>query len=255
MTSKLPAQTAAQAQKALRAHASHEKAKILQGFFKTQKGEYGEGDQFLGVVVPDTRRVSQSFGSLSLQEVKKLLYSVTHEDRLLALLVLVNQYKSGNQSQRNQIFNFYLRHRKRVNNWDLVDLSSHQIIGTHLVNKSRGLLYQLASSQSLWDCRIAIVSTYAFIRGGDFRDTMKISKILLQHSEDLIHKAVGWMLREVGKRDEDILCRFLDDHGLQMPRTMLRYAIERLKPKKRLAYLKRKTLIRSLDRRRSAGPL
>ncbi|MBK7962575.1 MAG: DNA alkylation repair protein [Bdellovibrionales bacterium] len=240
MNSENPPQTALHAQKVLRAHGNAKKIKILQRFFKTQKGEYGEGDQFLGVMVPETRRVALTFKNLPLPEVKKLLYSVAHEDRLLALVVLVNQYKIGTQREQNEIFNFYLRHKRQVNNWDLVDVSSHHIVGAHLIDKPREPLYKLAHSKSLWDSRIAIVSTYFFIRQNDFKDTLNISKILLRHPEDLIHKAVGWMLREVGKRDTAILCQYLNKHGPQMPRTMLRYAIERLSQEKRLYYLKRK---------------
>lgn len=242
MTVKNLPQTAVSAQKALRSLANAEKAKILQRFFKTQKGEYGEGDHFLGVTVPETRKIALIFKNLPLPEVKKLLHSKVHEDRLLALIVLVNLYKAGTQSKQNEIFDYYFLHRKQVNNWDLVDLSSHHIVGAHLVDKARGPLYKLARSKSLWDSRIAIVSTYFFIRQNDFKDTLKIAKILLRHPEDLIHKAVGWMLREVGKRNETVLCQFLNDHGTQMPRTMLRYAIERLSPKKRLFYLKQKAL-------------
>lgn len=236
-------QKAEEAQKVLRVHANQTKAKVLQGFFKTKKGEYGEHDKFLGVVVPETRRVAKAFRDLSLAELKKLLYSQIHEDRLLALLILVDQYQAGNSpASQEKIFAFYLQNKRRVNNWDLVDLSSSQIVGAHLMNgKDRKILYQLAQSTNLWDARIAIVSTYYFIRQNEFSETLKIAKILLHHPEDLIHKAVGWMLREVGKRDEDLLCKFLDRHGLQMPRTMLRYAIERLAERKRMGYLKRKT--------------
>lgn len=236
-------QSAKDAQKALRTHANKEKAKILQGFFKTKKGEYGEHDKFLGVVVPETRRVAKAYRDLSLPELKKLLYSKIHEDRLLGLLILVDQYKAGGSpNEKAQIFDFYLQHKGRVNNWDLVDLSSSQIVGAHLMQgKDRKILYQLARSTNLWDARIAIVSTYHFIRQNEFGETLKIAKILLNHPEDLIHKAVGWMLREVGKRDEAVLCQFLDKHGMRMPRTMLRYAIERLVERKRMGYLKKKT--------------
>jgi 3-methyladenine DNA glycosylase AlkD len=235
-------QRAKEAQKALRIHASQQKAIVLQRFFKTKKGEYGENDRFLGVVVPETRRVAKSFRDLSLPQLKRLLYSQIHEDRLLGLLILVDQYKSeGSLEKQKEIFDFYLQHKKRVNNWDLVDQSSSQIVGAHLMKeKDRDLLDQLARSTNLWDSRIAIVSTYYFIRRNEFSDTLRIAKLLLSHQEDLIHKAVGWMLREVGKRDEAILCRFLDKNGSQMPRTMLRYAIERLAEPKRMFYLKRK---------------
>ncbi|MBI5903301.1 MAG: DNA alkylation repair protein [Deltaproteobacteria bacterium] len=221
------------AKKALHTYADPARAIHLQRFFKTGKGEYAEGDQFIGVTVPAIRKVVRQFRDLPLSEAKKLLKSSIHEERLLALLILVHQYKNTDESFRKRIFNFYLSHLSYVNNWDLVDVSCRDIIGGYLENKNRKLLYQLAKSKRLWDRRVAIISTYFFIRKGDSEDTLKIASLLLKDKEDLIHKAVGWMLREVGKQNERILEDFLNEHSNVMPRTMLRYAIERLSEKKR----------------------
>ena len=231
--------------------ADEEKAKILQGFFKTGPGQYGEGDVFLGVSVPNIRKVAKgAVERLSLNDVKKLLSSKVHEKRLVALLILIEKYKKLRFSEfrdsgfrgfggQKEVYDFYLENAKGVNNWDLVDLSAPNIVGDYLLErKDRKILYRLAKSDNLWEKRIAIVSTFAFIRDGQFSDTLKISKILLKDKHDLIHKAVGWMLREVGKRDEKLLKKFLRDNYSGIPRTTLRYAIERFEEGERLGFLR-----------------
>ena len=229
--------TAQNIQKRLRQFASREKARVLQGFFKTGPGDYGEGDIFLGVVVPDVRTVAKEFQGTSLSEVILLLKSTIHEERLLALLMLVSAYTRGDDALKKKIFSLYLKNTKYINNWDLVDLSAPNIVGTHLLDKSRKPLYSFAKSKDLWNRRIAILSTLAFIRRNDFDDTLGISKVLLTDGHDLLHKAVGWMLREVGKRDTAAEEAFLRQHYKKMPRTMLRYAIERFPEGKRRKYL------------------
>ncbi|MDH4162886.1 MAG: DNA alkylation repair protein [Nitrospirota bacterium] len=226
-------------QKRLRAFAAGEKAVILQRFFKTGPGQYGEGDRFLGVVVPDIRKVMKEFRDTPLAEVAKLLRSAWHEDRLLALLILVDQYERGSDALRNKVCALYLRNTRYINNWDLVDLSASKIVGAHLDGGSRALLYRFARSTSLWERRIAIIATFHFIRQNDFADTLALSEKLLADEHDLMHKAVGWMLREVGKRDVAVLEGFLRKHHRAMPRTALRYAIERFPERKRKKYLNR----------------
>lgn len=225
-------------QAVLRSYASKEKAKILQGFFKTGKGEYGEGDQFLGIVVPNIRKTVKDFQTLPESETIKLIMSPWHEDRLCGLLILVHQFKKGTEKEREHIYKTYLSLTKYINNWDLVDLSAPNIVGTYLVDKPRTILTRLAKSPHLWERRIAIVSTHTFIRKHDIRNTFRIADILIKDKHDLIHKATGWMLREVGKRDEKTLLTFLEMRHTYMPRTMLRYAIERLPEKKRISFLK-----------------
>ncbi|MDD4661694.1 MAG: DNA alkylation repair protein, partial [Candidatus Pacebacteria bacterium] len=185
---------------------NEEKAKILSRFFKTGKGEYGEGDKFLGIKVPDLRLVAKNNLNVSLTELQDLLDSDIHEHRLTALLILVENFK---KEQKLEIVDFYLKNLKNINNWDLVDLSCPNIIGRYFLKRDRSLLYRLAKSENLWERRIAIVSTYYFIKNNNFEDTIKISKMLLGDKHDLLHKAVGWMLREVGKKDEAILIAFL----------------------------------------------
>jgi 3-methyladenine DNA glycosylase AlkD len=218
----------------MRRAADPDKAAILQRFFKTGPGQYSEGDVFLGVTVPQSRAIAKKYADVALPEIKVLLDSKIHEERLVALLLLVQKYKDAEDKKR--IAKFYLDNIKQVNNWDLVDLSAPGIIGPL---GGRALLYRLARSDSLWERRIAIVATLHFIRQGDFADTIKIAKMLLHDKQDLIHKAAGWMLREVGKRDEAALEQFLDKHCTAMPRTMLRYAIERLPAEKRLYYMRK----------------
>lgn len=215
-------------------------AKVLQRFFKTGKGEYGEGDIFWGVKVPDQRKIANKFQGLSLKDLEKLLSSKIHEHRMTALLILIKQYEKADEQKKKRIFDFYLKNTKNINNWDLVDISAPKIVGDYLLDKPRTVLYKLAKSENLWERRIAIISTWAFIRNNEFDDTLKIAKILLNDEHDLIHKAVGWMLREVGKRNQEIEEEFLKKHYLKMPRVMLRYAIERFEERKRKFYLDKK---------------
>lgn len=228
-------------QKALRQLAHSEKVSGVSRFFKTGKGEYGEGDLFIAVTVPDTRKVAKQFSDLSLAEVLGLLHSKIHEDRLCALLILVEQYKKGDLKKQKQIYQAYLKNYQYINNWDLVDLSAYQIVGAYLFvnHKEQDVLAKLAKSKNLWQRRISMVATFYFIYQKQAEETLKIAKILLHDQHDLIQKATGWMLREVGKRcDQSILLDFLNQYYQEMPRTMLRYAIERLPEKQRLAYLK-----------------
>ena len=218
---------------------SPQKAKILSGFFKTGKGHYGEGDVFLGIVVPLQRKVAAKYKALSLPEVRQLLCSKIHEHRLTALFILIHRFKKADERGKEDIVKLYLANTKNINNWDLVDLSAPNILGEYLLNKDRKLLYKLASSSLLWDKRIAMLATLSFIRKNDFKDALNIAELLLKDTHDLIHKAVGWMLREIGKRDLKAEEDFLKRHCRQMPRTMLRYAIEKLDDKKKKFYMKK----------------
>ncbi len=210
----------------------------LAWFFKTGPGEYGEGDRFLGICIPDIRSVARGGESLPAAEVLKLLHSPWHEERVLALLILVRQFERGDERARKAIFDLYLRETVWINNWDLVDLSAYRITGAWLLGRPRTVLRRLARSQNLWERRIAIVATYAFIRTGDLADTFDLAERLLGDPHDLMHKACGWMLREAGKRDVAALERFLDRHARAMPRTMLRYAIEKFPEARRKAILR-----------------
>ena len=230
--------TLAAVRKRLRDVADPKDAIFLQRFFKTGPGQYGEGDHFLGIRVPMTRTLSREFAGLSIADVEKLLHDKWHEARLLALVMLANRYSRGGPSERETIFRAYLANTAYINNWDLVDLSAPNIVGAHLESRSRAPLDKLAISKSLWERRIAIVATHWFIRHNQYDDTLRISTGLLGDTHDLIHKAVGWMLREVGKRDERVLESYLDDHATHMPRTALRYSIERLSPVKRKHYMR-----------------
>ncbi len=216
-----------------------EKVKILSSFFKCGKGEYGEGDCFVGITVPDNRRISERYHALPLDDISVMLGSGIHEYRLAALLALVKRYaKTKTPDERDTIVDFYLANTSHINNWDLVDLSAPKILGRHLLaHPSPTLLDRLAESDSLWEQRIAVVSTYTLIKSGRYDDTLRIAKRFLSHRHDLIHKAVGWMLREVGKMDIDILAGFLDKHATEMPRTMLRYAIEKMPQERRRHYM------------------
>ena len=230
---------AADIRKELQSMADPDKGAILQRFFKTGPGQYGEGDIFIGVMVPQSRQVAKKFSQLPLGEIRTLLYSGIHEERLVALLILARRYSASSSREKEEIVKFYLDNIKQVNNWDLVDLSAPNILGAHLVDRDRRrLLYRFAGSDNVWERRIAIVATHYFIRNGDFSDTLKIAAMLLQDRHDLIHKAAGWMLREVGKRDAAAEEAFLEEHYSAMPRTMLRYAIERLPESKRRRYMK-----------------
>ena len=213
-----------------------EQAALLQRFFKTGEGQYGEGDIFLGIKVPVQRSVAKKYLDLSLEDIQELLNSEIHEHRLVSLIILVEMFKRA--EDQKEIFEFYLKNARRINNWDLVDLSSHKIVGAYLLDKDRDVLVEYANSDNLWEKRIAIVSTAMFIANNQFEDTLKISEILLKDNHDLIHKAVGWMLREVGKRDLETLENFLKKYYKEMPRTMLRYAIEKFPENKRKAYLR-----------------
>jgi 3-methyladenine DNA glycosylase AlkD len=216
-----------------------EHAMKLQGFFKTGKGEYGEGDVFLGLRVPDQRRVAKKYRKAPLTDVSELLRSEIHEHRLTALFILTEQFNKGNEETRRRIVDLYLSNTAYVNNWDLVDSSAHKILGEWLIDKERGLLYELARSESLWERRISVISTFAFIRRGDLVDAVALAEALVDDEHDLIHKASGWVLREVGKKDQSVLEKFLLDHYKTMPRTMLRYSIERLPEELRRFYMGR----------------
>lgn len=208
-------------------------------FFKCGPGQYGEGDLFLGIMVPMLRKLSREFASASVAEAFALLQSKWHEARIIALMILVWKYERGDKAMRGDIYRLYLANTDRINNWDLVDFSAPAIAGAHLRDRDRAPLYALAKSKSLWERRIAIISTQHFIRHNDFDDTLRIAEILLDDKHDLIHKASGWMLREVGKRDQPALERFLRKHARRMPRTMLRYAIERFSEELRARYMRK----------------
>ncbi len=224
-------------QTALREQANNSDAMVLRRFFKTGPGEYGEGDRFIGVRVPATRRIAQKYRNLPLADTLALLRSSVHEERLLALIILKRKYQEGGQDEQAEIYGTYLDHTRYINNWDLVDASAEHIVGAYLKNRSREPLHALAHSESIWERRIAIMSTFHFIKNNEFDQTIRIAEILVSDSEDLIHKAVGWMLREVGKRDRDKEEFFLKKHYRSMPRTMLRYAIEKFPENLRQQYL------------------
>lgn len=230
--------TADELEARIHALGSPQQAAILARFFKTGPGQYGAGDRFVGVKVPVLRRLIREFRELPLPEAERLLHCEVHEARLAALLILVEQVARGDDRFRRQVFELYLANTQHVNNWDLVDLSAPQLVGAYLDHKSRKPLYRLARSRDLWQRRISILATFHFIRHGDFADTLAIAELLLGDREDLLHKAVGWMLREVGKRDQPALEAFLQRHCPAMPRTALRYAIERFPEPKRLTYLR-----------------
>lgn len=227
------------ARTALRQAAEPGRAPILQRFFKTGPGEYAEGDVFLGVTVPRIRKLVRRFEDMPLPAVKRLLRSRIHEERLLALLIMVRQYQCGDENLRARVFHLYLDNLKWINNWDLVDVTAEHVIGAHLANRDRRLLYELAAAPGLWHRRVAVLATFHFIRRGDFADTLRLAARLLEDERDLIHKAVGWMLREVGNRDRAAEEAFLRKHLKRMPRTMLRYAIEKFPERQRQAYLRR----------------
>ncbi len=219
-----------------------EQAKILQKFFKTGKGEYAEGDVFLGIKVPVQRKISKKYIHLDFKEIQELLNSKIHEHRLIALLILIEKYKKAKKDllERRKIFEFYLKNTRNINNWDLVDLSAPLIMGDFLQREGTEILKNLAESRNLWERRIAIVSTYPFIKKRMFGETLAISEILLNDEHDLIHKAVGWMLREVGKRNKEVLELFLMQRHKTMPRVMLRYSIEKFPEEERKKWLSKK---------------
>jgi 3-methyladenine DNA glycosylase AlkD len=214
-----------------------EDARFLQRYFKTGVGQYGEGDIFLGIRVPVLRNLAKEYKALPPEEILPLLRAPYHEVRLFALILFVNAFDSGDETKQKKIYDLYIANTRHINNWDLVDISAPNIVGAFLMERSKKPLYQLAKSKNLWERRIAVLATFYFIRSNKFADSLKIAKILLYDKEDLIHKAVGWMLREVGKRDIERAEAFLQKHCQVMPRTMLRYAIERFTPSQRRKYL------------------
>src|SRR3989338_5951779 len=214
----------------------NKKASFLQRFFKTGKGEYGEGDIFIGLTVPQSRILAVKYKDLSFLEILELLKSKIHEERLIALLILVYRFQKYPEEQR-RIYEFYLKNLKFVNNWDLVDLSSHKIVGEYLQDKPKDILFKLARSKNLWEKRISLISTFAFIREGELDTSLELAEIFVNDKHDLIQKALGWMLREIGKKDLAAEEKFLRKHYRQMGRTALRYAIEKLPEEKRLKYL------------------
>lgn len=230
--------TATTPREKLYALADHERAAALQRFFKTGPGEYAEGDRFIGVRVPQIRQLVKAHAATPLPDLQRMLYSPVHEERLLALLLMVHQFQCGDAALRKTLYELYLVSTDVINNWDLVDASAEHIVGGWLFGRSRKPLYKLARSRSLWERRIAIMATFHFIKCGEFTETLRLAELLLGDGHDLIHKAVGWMLREVGKRDLAAEEAFLQQHYREMPRTMLRYAIEKFPERRRLAYLK-----------------
>lgn len=229
--------TAKEIENTLQFLGNEEKAKHLMRFFKTGKGQYGEGDLFLGIVVPESRKVAKAYQATPIDEIKKLIQSPFHECRLVALMILIEQYKKASDAYREEIVQFYLAHTIYINNWDLVDLSADKILGAYLKERNRDLLYQLAKSSLLWEQRISIVTTLAFVRKGDLDDALQLARALVYHEHDLMRKAVGWVLREVGKKDRERLCLFLAEFAATMPRTALRYAIEHFDESKRQYYM------------------
>jgi 3-methyladenine DNA glycosylase AlkD len=216
-----------------------ERAAHLQKYFKTGKDEYGEGDVFLGLRVPTIRNIAKKFNTLSMDEAEEFLQSPYHEERLFAIFVLIDLFEKAKEEDRKKIYILYLKNTKFINNWDLVDTSAGPIVGAYLFNGDKEPIYILAKSENLWERRIAIMATFYFITQNEFNDTLKIAEMFLKDQEDLIHKAVGWMLREIGKRNLELEESFLKKHYQNMPRTMLRYAIEKFPEEKRKSYLKR----------------
>lgn len=219
----------------LHAKANPEKVKILQRFFKTGPGEYGEGDVFLGVAVPEVRKIAKKCIELRLPAIVQLLHSRIHEERLAALLVMVDKFQTGNEKEL--IYKTYLNNTKYINSWDLVDLSAYKVVGDYLYDKPKAILYELARSKIVWERRIAIIATFSFIKNNQFEETLRVSRMLLHDEHDLIQKAVGWMLREVGKRDLKTEEEFIGKYAKEMARTTLRYAIEKFPKEKRKSYL------------------
>lgn len=225
--------------KELKKYQNKEKAIFFKRFFKTGKGEYGEGDRFLGVNVPIQRRIAKKYSLISLEEIQQILFSPLHEVRLTAVFILCYQYEKSTEEHKKKIFDFYLKHTQQINGWDLVDASAHKIVGKYLLDKDKKILLSLVKSKLLWERRIAMIATFTFIRENQFEWTIDLAKKLLNDKEDLMHKAVGWMLREVGKRQEEVLIEFLGEHSQNMPRVMLRYAIEKFSKEQRKYWLNR----------------
>jgi len=222
----------------LQDHSNPEEAKLAQRFFKTGKGQYGEGDIFIGLKSEQIRNIAKKYYDLNLPKIQELLKNKINEHRVCALRILNNKYKKASEREKENIFNFYLQNTKNINNWNLVDMSAPNIVGKFLLDKAKKPIYQLVRSDNLWEKRIAIVSTYTFIKHNQFEDTLAISELLLKDKHDLIHKAVGWMLREVGKKDKQVLDKFLKQHYKDLPRTTLRYAIEKHPEEERKKWLK-----------------
>lgn len=225
--------------KELNSIASPGRAKASQWFFKTGEGQYGHGDKFIGITMPANRAVCKKYKNLNLAEIEKLLESDIHEVRMAGLVIMTNQSKKADPKLKKELYDLYLRRTDRINNWDLIDISCRDVVGAYLFDKPRNILYKLVKSKSLWERRIAIVSTAYFIGQNQLDDTFAISKLLLSDTHDLIHKAVGWMLREAGKRDRARLLQFLDENATKMPRTALRYSIEHLSPELRKKYMQK----------------
>lgn len=232
--------TATQVKRTIQSLADPKRDKLSSRYFKTGPGQYGEGDVFAGLKAAQTKAIIRQHREMPLTEVKKLINDKIHECRSVALGILVWQFTKGGERQKKTIYDFYFKNVKGINNWDLIDGSAPKIVGPYLLDKNRAFLYQLAQSKNVWQRRIAIMATAAFIRENQLADTLKLAKILLQDPHDLIHKAVGWMLREVGKKDEKTLTAFLEKRTLAMPRTMLRYAIEKFPERKRQYFLKKR---------------
>ena len=223
----------------LEKNSSKEKAELYQRYFKTGQGEYGEGDVFIGLTMPQQRGIAKKYLNLSFNKIQELLKSKIHEHRMVGLIILTEKYgRAKNELDKENIFGFYLRNTKHINNWDLVDVTCTRIVGDFLLNKKKKILYDLVNSKNLWEKRIGIVSTLKFVSEGEFDDALAISEILLEDKHDLIHKAVGWVLREVGKRNEDLLKNFLKGNYRRIPRTTLRYAIERFDEDERKSFLR-----------------
>ena len=238
MKSAKPTPQLRQLRERLRLEASAQDGKFLQRFFKTALGEYGAGDRFIGIRVPVLRELAGEFQALPLHDVTALLHSPIHEERLLALLILVDAYQRADETGRAEIYTLYLKHLDCINNWDLVDTSAPYIVGRHLAERSRKVLFRLARSENLWHRRVAMLATFHFIRQNDFADALRLAELLCDDKHDLMRKAVGWMLREIGKRDLAALRKFLNQYAALMPRTMLRYAIEKLSERERQRYLR-----------------
>lgn len=238
--------TLGQFKKKFRKYKNLKRAKINARFFKTKKGEYGEGDKFLGITVPQTRLIAKEGNNLTLKDVELLLSSSWHEERLLAAILLVNRYKKVPDAEKEQIYRLYLKNISTgLNNWDLVDTSAAYIVGPHLEKTSREDLYRLAKSKNLWEKRVAIIATHYFIRQNNFTDTLALCEIFLSEKHDLMHKACGWMLREIGKKDLNTLRNFLKQHASVMPRTMLRYSIEHMNSGEKSLWMKKKSFMKS----------
>ena len=228
-----------QLKKRLKSLANSKRAEHSMNFMQTKNEGYGKGDQFLGIMVPNLRKVAKQFNTLTLQELEKLLQNPIHEYRLTSLFIIIDQFQHGDKKKQKCLIELYKRNLRYVNNWDLVDISAPNLFGIYLRDRSKKILYDYAKSPDLWRRRVGIMSTFGFIRQGEYKDTLAIAKILLHDEHDLIHKAVGWMLREIGKRDKKVLITFLDKHYNTMPRTMLRYSIEKFNNKERAHYMKK----------------